>query len=34
LNVLAQADANLGSLEKIAKVVKITVFVASAPDFT
>ena len=34
INILAQAKAALGDLEKIAKVVKITVFVASAPDFT
>ena len=34
LNVLAQAQAYLGSLERIARLVKITVFVASAPDFT
>lgn len=33
INVLAQAKAALGDLEKIARVVKITVFVASAPDF-
>lgn len=34
VNILAQARAALGSLEKIARVVKITVFVASTPDFT
>ncbi len=34
LNILAQAKAALGDLEKIARLVKITVFVASAPDFT
>ncbi len=34
INVLAQAKAALGDLEKIVRVVKITVFVASAPDFT
>ncbi|MCZ4093316.1 RidA family protein [Sinorhizobium psoraleae] len=34
LNILAQAEANLGSLERIARIVKITVFVASAQDFT
>ena len=34
INVLAQAKAALGDLEKIHKIVKITVFVASAPDFT
>ncbi|TIV05124.1 MAG: RidA family protein [Mesorhizobium sp.] len=34
LNILAQAKACLGSLERIAWIVKITVFVASAADFT
>ncbi len=34
INILAQAKAALGDLEKIAKIVKITVFVASTPDFT
>jgi enamine deaminase RidA (YjgF/YER057c/UK114 family) len=34
INVLAQAKAALGDLEEIARVEKITVFVASAPDFT
>ena len=34
LNILAQAESHLGSPEKIARVVKITVFVASAQDFT
>jgi enamine deaminase RidA (YjgF/YER057c/UK114 family) len=34
VNVLAQTKAALGSLEKIGRIVKITVFVASAPDFT
>ncbi len=34
VNVLAQAKAALGDLEKIRKLVKITVFVASTPDFT
>jgi enamine deaminase RidA (YjgF/YER057c/UK114 family) len=34
INILAQAKAALGDLEKISRVVKITVFVASAPDFT
>jgi enamine deaminase RidA (YjgF/YER057c/UK114 family) len=33
INILAQAKAALGSLEKIRRLVKITVFVASAPDF-
>ena len=34
LNILAQAKAALGDLEKIKRLVKISVFVASAPDFT
>jgi enamine deaminase RidA (YjgF/YER057c/UK114 family) len=34
INILAQAKAALGDLEKIARVVKITVFVASTTDFT
>lgn len=34
VNILAQAKAALGDLEKIRRVVKITVFVASTPDFT
>jgi enamine deaminase RidA (YjgF/YER057c/UK114 family) len=34
INILAQAKAALGDLEKIERVVKITVFVASSPDFT
>lgn len=33
INILAQAKAALGDLEKIRKLVKITVFVASASDF-
>ncbi|TIO07876.1 RidA family protein [Mesorhizobium sp.] len=33
INILAQAKAALGSLAKIRRLVKITVFVASAPDF-
>ncbi|MFE0015802.1 RidA family protein [Mesorhizobium sp. NPDC059054] len=33
VNILAQAKAALGDLEKIRRVVKITVFVASAPNF-
>jgi len=33
INVLAQAKAAIGDLEKIKRLVKITVFVASAPDF-
>ncbi len=34
INVLAQAKAALGDLEKIARLVKISAFVASTPDFT
>jgi enamine deaminase RidA (YjgF/YER057c/UK114 family) len=34
INVLAQVKAALGDLERIKRLVKITVFVASAPDFT
>ena len=34
VNVLAQAKAALGDLERIERDVKITVFVASTPDFT
>lgn len=34
INVLAQAKAALGDLERISRLVKITVFVASAPGFT
>lgn len=34
VNILAQAKAALGDLGKIARIVKITVFVASMPDFT
>ena len=34
INVLAQAKAALGDLEKIGRIVKITVFVASTPGFT
>ncbi|MBZ9654754.1 RidA family protein [Phyllobacterium lublinensis] len=34
VNILAQAKAALGDLEKIARIVKITVFVASTPEFT
>lgn len=33
INVLAQANAALGDLERIQRLVKITVFVASAPGF-
>ena len=34
INVLAQAKAALGDLEKISRLVKITIYVASTPDFT
>ena len=34
INVLAQAKSALGDLERIARVVKINVFVASEADFT
>jgi len=34
INILAQAQAALGDLEKIKRIVKISVFVASVPDFT
>ncbi len=34
LNILAQAKAALGSLERIAQVVRLTGFVAATPDFT
>lgn len=33
INILAQAKAALGDLEKIRRLVKITVFVASMPEF-
>ncbi|RUU24029.1 RidA family protein [Mesorhizobium sp. M7A.T.Ca.TU.009.01.3.2] len=33
INILAQAKAALGDLEKISRLVKITVFVASTPEF-
>lgn len=33
INVLAQAKAGLGDLGRIVRAVKLTVFVASAPDF-
>ncbi|MBB3234683.1 RidA family protein [Phyllobacterium endophyticum] len=33
INILAQAKAALGDLELIARIVKITVFVACTPDF-
>jgi enamine deaminase RidA (YjgF/YER057c/UK114 family) len=34
LGVLAQLRAALGTLDRVARVVKLTVFVASAPSFT
>jgi enamine deaminase RidA (YjgF/YER057c/UK114 family) len=34
INVLAQAKAALGDLEKIRRLVRISVYVASTPDFT
>lgn len=34
VNILSQAKAALGGLSAIRRIVKITVFVASAPDFT
>ncbi|MGI5453529.1 RidA family protein [Streptomyces sp. CA-249302] len=34
VNVLAQAGAVLGDLDRIKRLLKITVFVASAPGFT
>jgi enamine deaminase RidA (YjgF/YER057c/UK114 family) len=34
VNVLAQLKAALGDLSAVRQVVKLTVFVASAPDFT
>ncbi len=34
INVLAQAKAALGDLEKIRRLVKINIYVASAPNFT
>lgn len=34
INLIAQAKAALGDLEKVAAIIKITVFVASTPDFT
>lgn len=34
INILAQAKAAIGDLEQIRKIVKITVFVASEPNFT
>lgn len=34
LNALAQARAALGSLDRVRRVVRLTGFVASSPDFT
>ncbi|HEY8195114.1 MAG TPA: RidA family protein, partial [Hyphomicrobium sp.] len=34
LNVLAQAKAALGSLDRVVQVLRVTDFVASAPGFT
>ena len=34
INILAQARSALGDLERIVRIVKITAFVASTPDFT
>ncbi|WP_182084551.1 RidA family protein [Aureimonas sp. ME7] len=34
VNILAQAKAALGDLETIGRLLKLTVFVASAPSFT
>jgi enamine deaminase RidA (YjgF/YER057c/UK114 family) len=34
INILAQAKAALGDLEKIRRLVKINIYVASSPDFT
>jgi enamine deaminase RidA (YjgF/YER057c/UK114 family) len=34
INILAQARAALGDLERIGRLVKLTAFVASTPDFT
>lgn len=33
INILAQAKAALGDLSRIKRIVKITIFVASKPDF-
>jgi enamine deaminase RidA (YjgF/YER057c/UK114 family) len=33
INILSQAEAALGDLERITRIIKITAFVASAPDF-
>jgi enamine deaminase RidA (YjgF/YER057c/UK114 family) len=34
INILAQIEAATGDLERIVRVIKLTIFVASAPDFT
>lgn len=34
INILAQVKAALGDLDRIGRIVRITVFVASTPDFT
>jgi len=34
LNALAAAESVIGSLDRVTRVVKVTGFVASAPDFT
>jgi enamine deaminase RidA (YjgF/YER057c/UK114 family) len=34
INILAQAQAALGDLEQLKSIVRISVLVASAPDFT
>jgi enamine deaminase RidA (YjgF/YER057c/UK114 family) len=34
LNALAAADSAIGSLDRVTRVVKVTVFVASDPSFT
>ncbi|WP_279478541.1 RidA family protein [Aureimonas sp. SK2] len=34
INILAQAKAALGDLESIGRLLKLTIFVASAPGFT
>lgn len=34
VNILAQARAAIGDLERIERIVRITVYVASTPDFT
>lgn len=34
INILAQLKANLGSLDKITKIIRVSGFVNSTPDFT